>query len=144
MKILPVRFIIGFFKGFFEVFKMLFKKNITLSYPEEKYLRKNNFKGRVFLNCDQQDNITCIGCQLCQKVCPVKDLIKIEKHRDSEGKIKITKFEIDISRCIFCGNCQDNCPVKCIELGSSYELSTFDKNLLTLNIDELKLKNESV
>jgi uncharacterized pyridoxamine 5'-phosphate oxidase family protein len=46
---------------------------------------------------------SCIGCGICQMVCPQGVI--------SQG----TPFVIDSLHCLHCGNCAENCPVRAIE-----------------------------
>ena len=48
----------------------------------------------------------CIGCGLCQSMCPVGAIAMGEEHR-----------QIDQSKCIQCGTCFEGCPVEAIEEG---------------------------
>lgn len=48
----------------------------------------------------------CIGCKLCEKVCP-SDSIVVKK----EDK----KAEVNTSLCLQCSNCQEICPTEAIE-----------------------------
>jgi formate hydrogenlyase subunit 6/NADH:ubiquinone oxidoreductase subunit I len=99
------------------VFKHLFKKPVTLEYPEKRIIPPENFRGKPFV----QD---CIQCMTCIKVCPT-GAIKIEDN----------KFNIDLNKCIFCGNCAYYCPVKAIRMSASYELASKDKQDLHLVYD---------
>ena len=96
------------------VFKHLFKKPVTLEYPEKKSLPPENFRGKPVVN-------GCVGCTSCVRVCPT-------------GAITISKdeFKIDLKKCIFCGNCAYYCPRGAIKMSGEYELATQDKNDLEL------------
>ena len=50
----------------------------------------------------------CIGCKLCESVCPHRVLKIIE------GKASI----IDKEKCMECGACKSNCPTNAIEVDS--------------------------
>lgn len=98
----------------FIVFKHLFKKPVTLEYPEKKSLIGEHFRGKPIVE-------GCIKCGTCQKVCPT-NAIKIENN----------EFKIDLKKCIFCGNCAFYCPKKAIEMSNCYELATNNANDLEL------------
>ena len=114
-------------EGMFTVFKHLFKKSVTLQYPEEHPSLPERFRGRHTLK-------SCIGCGICRQVCPC-NAITIKK---SGGKV--TSYTINMRKCMFCGNCQYYCPVGAIKMGADFELAT-DSNKELLN--ELIETNES-
>ena len=116
--------IIGLFISMTTVFKHLFKKAVTLEYPEKKITHPENFRGKPVVK-------NCIKCMTCTKVCPT-GAITIEE----------TEFNIDLNKCIFCGNCTYYCPVKAIKMSQDYELSTNDKAKLNLVYD-IKKEEES-
>ena len=99
------------------VFKHLFKKPVTLEYPEKKIIPNEFFRGKPVVN-------NCIKCGTCVKVCPTKAI-----------KIEDNEFKIDLKRCIFCGNCSYYCPVKAIQMSDVYELATDIKENLELIYD---------
>lgn len=102
------------------VFKHLFKRPVTLEYPENKLTPPENFRGKPYVE-------NCIKCLTCTKVCPTGAIT-----------IKENEFRIDLNKCIFCGNCAYYCPVKAIKMSSDYELGVNNKEELNLvyNIKE--------
>ena len=90
----------------FTVFKHLFKKPVTLEYPEKHLPPPEKFRGKPVVE-------GCIKCGRCIKVCP-SNAIKIEE--DS--------YRIDLKKCIFCGNCTYYCPTHAVKMSGEYELAT--------------------
>ena len=107
----------GLIVSMLTVFKHLFKKAVTLEYPEKKIIQPENFRGKPYVD-------GCVQCMTCTKVCP-SGAIKIENN----------KFIIDLNKCIFCGNCAYYCPSKSIKMGHDYELASSDKTDLNLIYD---------
>lgn len=106
--------------GHLTVFKHLFKKPVTLEYPEKKRVLNGEFRGKLEVN-------GCIGCGICKKVCP-SGAINYEK--DETGKI--ISYTFDLNKCIFCGNCKYYCPQSAIKMTNEYELATDTKSDLKL------------
>jgi formate hydrogenlyase subunit 6/NADH:ubiquinone oxidoreductase subunit I len=96
------------------VFKHLFKRPVTLEYPEKKLDVSEKFRGKPVVN-------GCIKCGTCLKVCP-SGAISIEED----------KFIIDMKKCIFCGNCSFYCPKKAIKMSKDYELAINNDEQLKL------------
>lgn len=96
------------------VFKHLFKRPVTLEYPEKHRDPGKYFRGKPEVS-------ECVGCSCCVRVCPA-------------GAITFTKdeFKIDLKKCIFCGNCAYYCPKGAIKMSGEYELATSDKDDLEL------------
>lgn len=114
----------GLLISMYTVFKHLFKRPVTLEYPEKKIIPPENFRGKPTVG-------NCIKCMTCVRVCP-------------SGAIKIDEdeFTIDLNKCIFCGNCSYYCPVGSIKMSSEYELASSDKSDLGLVYD-IKRKGEN-
>lgn len=85
--------------------------------------------------CSQQ----CIGCQICEKNCPI-GAIDIEVSQN--GKRKIDKYNVSIDRCIFCGICVEYCPTKTLVHGMEYELANDDRKNLLYNKPKLFRQDE--
>ena len=91
----------------------LVKKKVTVQYPEEKTPQSPRFRGLHALRRYPNGEERCIGCKLCEAVCPAL-AISIETEPRDDGTRRTTKYEIDLSKCIFCGFCEESCPVDSI------------------------------
>lgn len=107
------------------VFKHLFKKPVTLEYPEKKKILGKHFRGKPAVNNN------CVKCGTCIRVCP-SGAIKIEQE----------KFIINLKKCIFCGNCSFYCQKNAINMTDCYELATNNMSDLEL-VYEIKSESES-
>ena len=58
--------------GFKVTLRHLFKKKVTMQYPEEKWVVPEGYRGAPYLVKDQEGNTKCVSCQLCEFVCPPK------------------------------------------------------------------------
>ena len=120
--------LIELLKGMAVTGKHLFSHKITVSYPEEKTPQSYRFRGlhaqRRYPNGEER----CIGCKLCEAVCPAL-AIKIDVAEREDGSRRTTRYDIDLTKCIFCGICQRKCPTGAL---------TVDKAAKTWEIDRLR------
>ncbi|NBV88578.1 MAG: NADH-quinone oxidoreductase subunit NuoI [Betaproteobacteria bacterium] len=93
--------------------KNLFRRKITLQYPEEKTPMSPRFRGLHALRRYPNGEERCIACKLCEAVCPAK-AITIESTVRDDGSRRTTRYDIDLTKCIFCGFCEESCPVDSI------------------------------
>jgi NADH-quinone oxidoreductase subunit I len=105
--------LIELLKGMALTGRHLFSRKITVQYPEEKTPQSFRFRGlhaqRRYANGEER----CIGCKLCEAVCPAL-AIKIEVAEREDGTRRTTQYDIDLTKCIFCGFCEESCPVDAI------------------------------
>ena len=105
----------------------------TLQYPREKWPQPernigfdhseyNEIRSRLHVDIDD-----CIGCLQCERACPV-DCIKIDTIKppkdseydcgmtsnDTQKKMIVPRFTIDMSECMYCNLCVYPCPEDCI------------------------------
>ena len=105
----------------------------TLQYPNEKWPipernigfdlnEYNQIRSRLHVDIDD-----CIGCLQCERACPV-DCIKIDTIKppkgndydcgktsnDTQKKMIVPRFSIDMSECMYCNLCVYPCPEECI------------------------------
>lgn len=123
VKILRQFLLIDIIKGFSVTLKMLFTKKVTVQYPEEKTPVSVRFRGEHALRYYDNGEERCIGCKLCEAVCPAQAIfIETEEKEDEtqhsqnlvSGARRTIRYDIDMTKCIYCGLCEQACPVEAI------------------------------
>ena len=92
-----------------------FKRKTTVQFPEEKTPKSPRYRGLLALRRYPNGEERCIGCKLCEAICPAL-AIKIESEPREDGTRRTTRFDIDAFKCIHCGLCEQACPVDSIVL----------------------------
>ncbi len=130
------------FKGLGTTLRYLFRKPVTVEYPEVKRPVRERFRGRHQLKRFANGMERCIGCSLCAAACPADAILVVPAENDpavphSPGERYAERYEINMLRCIFCGYCEDACPTNAIVLEHQYELSFYDRRSSILTKDDL-------
>jgi pyruvate ferredoxin oxidoreductase delta subunit len=63
------------------------------------------------------DHEACIGCDMCNKVCP-EGVCFSTGQKNSKGRVF---YDRDLDYCKGCGLCAKHCPVKCIKMVEDYK-----------------------
>jgi NADH-quinone oxidoreductase subunit I len=100
-------------KGLMLTGRHMFKRKVTVMYPEEKTPRSHRFRGLHALRRYPNGEERCIACKLCEAVCPAL-AITIESEQRADGTRRTTRYDIDLVKCIYCGFCEESCPVDSI------------------------------
>jgi len=100
-------------KGMLLTGRHVFRRKITIQFPEEKTPVSPRFRGLHALRRYPNGEERCIACKLCEAVCPAL-AITIESEQRSDGTRRTTRYDIDLTKCIFCGLCEESCPVDSI------------------------------
>jgi NADH-quinone oxidoreductase subunit I len=110
------------FSGMLITIKHLFKKKVTIKYPEQKREFSGIYRGQHVLKRDENGAERCTACGLCAVSCPAEaiTMTSAERKRGEEKLYREEKYastyEINMLRCIFCGECEKACPKEAIFL----------------------------
>ena len=115
-------FLLELWKGLSITGRYLFRKKITVQYPEERAPMSPRFRGVHALRRYANGEERCIACKLCEATCPAL-AITIEAEPRADGSRRTTRYDIDLFKCIYCGFCQEACPVDAIVETRIYEYS---------------------
>ncbi len=121
-------------KGLWITFSAMFRKPITVSYPEKRVVLPLRFRGRLVMPLDPEkgDN-RCTACMRCVKICP-NHSIDIDKTTGPDGKPKPASYRYNLGTCIFCNLCVETCPFFAIVMSDEHELATTDRSGLVLDL----------
>ncbi|NMD42613.1 MAG: 4Fe-4S binding protein [Firmicutes bacterium] len=106
--------------------KHLFKKPATISYPRGELHIVDNYRGKL-----SYDPTECNGCRICMRYCPSGAIKVVNVGTKEEKEIEVS---LEISRCIFCCQCVDSCPRNCLSYTQEIDLSTMNKDDLTVQL----------
>ena len=115
IKLLRSLFLLEILKGLSITGKKLFTKSITVQYPEEKTPQSPRFRGLHALRKYPNGEERCIGCKLCEAVCPA----------------------LAIFKCVYCGFCEEACPVDAIVETKIFEFHFESRDERVISKDKL-------
>src|SRR5438876_7109998 len=91
--------------GFATTLKYLFKKPITINYPDQKMPMFPKYRGKQVLMRDENGLEKCVACGLCSVACPA-DAIYLEA-AENDGTVdrkstRLNSSHPSISYAVFC------------------------------------------
>lgn len=128
-------------KSLWLIFLHLFRKPVTVSYPEHMTYIPPRYRGRIILSRDPDGRERCVACYLCAVACPV-DCIALQATEGPDGRRYPEWFRINFSRCIFCGYCEEACPTYAIQLTPDFEMSEYKRTNLVYEKEDLLISGQ--
>ena len=114
----------------------LFRKPVTVHYPDVKRAYPDRFRGVLALVYDKETGEeACIGCRLCEYICPPQ-VIKVEMLK-AEKRNYAKTFTLELYACEFCELCVQVCPTDAIIMMKSFDVATADRRELLFDKDRL-------
>jgi NADH-quinone oxidoreductase subunit I len=87
-------------RGMWLTLTYMFKPKVTIKYPFEKGAISPRFRGEHALRRYPSGEERCIGCKLCEAICPAQAIV-IETDERDDGSRRTTRFDLDMTKCIY-------------------------------------------
>jgi NADH-quinone oxidoreductase subunit I len=126
----------GTFKPYWITLRNMFRRPVTIQYPEQKRIPYPRYRARIVLTRDPDGGERCVACYLCSAACPV-DCISMQAEEREDGRRQAAWFRINFTRCIFCGLCAEACPTLAIQMSPDYEICNRDPLSLVFEKEDL-------
>jgi NADH-quinone oxidoreductase subunit I len=130
-------------KGMSITMSHLFKKKVTIDFPEKERPRAPVYRGQHVLKRDENGAERCTACGLCAVACPA-EAITMESAERKKGEEHLYReekyariYEINMLRCIFCGLCEEACPKEAIFLTDRIVDAEFERGDFVYGKDKL-------
>lgn len=103
------------------------KYTVTLSYPEERDVYPERYRGHHRLTIRDDGQVRCVACMCCSTACPTNCItIEAAEHGDKKIEKFPERFDIDLLRCIYCGFCVEACPCDAIRMDTQAHVIPHD------------------
>ena len=120
----------------------LFRKRragVTIQYPEELRPLFSRYRSRHRLTLREDDTPRCVGCMLCETVCPARCITIVPgEHPDPHVEKYPIRFDIDLGICVYWGYCVEVCPEDAIRMDTGIlDLASYTREGMRLDIHQL-------
>ncbi|MCY0886683.1 MAG: NADH-quinone oxidoreductase subunit I [Firmicutes bacterium] len=137
-----IRGAMGLAHGLGMTLSELFAPRDTAPYPEKRLEHAPRFRGKHMLARGPDGHELCVGCGLCEAVCPANAIRVVAASAPEGATVSWTEryaadYEVDLIRCIFCGMCEEACPTNAVRLTPFNELAGFSRADMVARKEEL-------
>jgi NADH-quinone oxidoreductase subunit I len=130
-------FLLEIAEGMWLTLKTMLTPAVTRQYPDFKRKPFAGSRGLHYMDRDDTgQKERCIGCGLCEAVCPAKAITVVTTKGPDYEKV-VSAYELDLLRCVFCGFCVDACPVNAIKMSPNFELACYSRKDVFFTKDRL-------
>ena len=112
---------------------------VTFQYPEQPRPLAPRLRTRHRLPVRPEGTPRCVGCMMCETVCPAKCItIVAGEHPDPNVEKYPVRFDIDLGVCVYCGYCVEVCPEDAIRMDTEIlDIAAYSRDAMKLDIHEL-------
>jgi 4Fe-4S ferredoxin len=92
---------------------MVSRTTVKIKSRKKVVLERATLSARQVLTVNSE---LCVGCGICEKICPEKAVIKSPANVHEGRLVKKCQIDIDAEKCLFCGECVVLCPLNAIKI----------------------------
>lgn len=124
-------------------FANLFRKPVTVQFPEEVAPRGPRQRSSFALLHDENNEELCIGCLACERICPSEIIAvtagpKFVSEFSGKKRGSCDDFTLDLQACIICELCVQVCPTDAIVMVKTQEQPSYSREGLLLTKERLE------